>query len=61
MSGTENNNVAGDYKRISEEIAKANPDICHDLVVIRTYAQMIHEKVDDLERKIGNMLNGENK
>jgi hypothetical protein len=56
---TEENGIRADYQRISSELAKANPEICHDLVVIKTYAQMIHEKVDELEQKLAPIVQSE--
>jgi hypothetical protein len=37
----ENNHIASEYKRVSEDILEKEPDIMHDLLVIKTYSRMV--------------------
>jgi hypothetical protein len=46
--------MAKTYARICKEIREQNPGICQDLVIIRTYARLIHDAIDALEKRFAN-------
>lgn len=48
--------VRADYDRIAKKIAREDPDISHDLQVVRTYIAMAAEAMDDLEEKLTRMF-----
>jgi len=45
-----------DYERISKKVVHDDPDISHDLQVVRTYIAMAAEAMDDLEEKLTRMF-----
>jgi hypothetical protein len=55
----ENNHIASEYKRVSEDILEKEPDIMHDLLVIKTYSRMVHDATLALEAKLGSWLKRE--
>lgn len=59
MTKEENNHIAKEYKRISADILAKEPDIMHDVLVIKTYSQMVHDATLALEAKLAGLLNGE--